>query len=79
MLRRLLGLVDVDLAVLLLDHGGVERADGAGGMELEDSFVVGLGIGDFVVDGGVEEDGSFGHGRNLSVMGRRAPEMDSCL
>ena len=60
-LGRLLGLVDADLAVLLLDHGRVEGADEAGGVEVEDGLVVGFGVGDVVVDGGVEKDGAVGH------------------
>ena len=61
-LGRLLGLGHPDLAVLLLaDHRGVEGPDRPGGVEVEHGLIVGLGVSDLVVDGGVEKHGSVGH------------------
>ena len=67
-LGRLLGLRHADLAVLLLaDHRRVEGPDRAGGVEVEHGLVVGLGIRDLVVDGGVEEHWPVGHAASFRV------------
>ena len=61
-LRRLLGLRHPDLAVVLLtDHRRVEGPDRTRGMQVEHGLVVGLGVVDLVVDGGVEKHRSVGH------------------
>ena len=71
-LGRLLGLRHPDLAVVFLsDHRGVEGPDRAGGVEVEDGLVVGLGVVDLVVDGGVEKYWSVGHVASLVVGVRR--------
>ena len=68
-LGRLLGLGHPDLAVVLLaDHRRVEGPDHAGGVEVEHGLVVGLGVRDLVVDGGVEKHGSVGHAASLGAM-----------
>jgi hypothetical protein len=55
-LGRLLGLRHPDLAVVVLaDHSRVEGPNRPGGVEVEHGLVVRLGIGDLVVDGGVQE------------------------
>ena len=62
-------LVDADLAVLVLaDHRRVEGPDRARGVQVEHRLVVGLGVGDVVVDRGVEEHRSVGHSASLIVV-----------
>ena len=53
-------------SVLLSDHRRVEGPDRSGGVEVEHGLVVGLGVRDLVVDGGVEKYGSVGHRGSLS-------------